>query len=236
MSATERIDDNAIHPRRVKPLVRPPRQTRSQLSLERILDAAEAVIAEVGYERATIGEIVRRGKSSVGVFYARFHDKESLLAKLHERFCERAGKLADDVLDPAKWAGAGCERILFSTVPFLVGVFRENAGLFRAFEMRACQDELFQRGAFQLQGHMSEKLAALLLERKDEIKHPRPREAVDFALRLALDKLGHRTLFREFETAPAMADKTLARELSRAMCGYLGIAITGGQDDPAGDE
>ncbi|HEY1598537.1 MAG TPA: helix-turn-helix domain-containing protein, partial [Pirellulales bacterium] len=63
--------------------VRPPRQTRSQETLERLLDAAEEVFAEKGFESATVAEVVRRAKSSVGAMYARFTDKNALLSCLH---------------------------------------------------------------------------------------------------------------------------------------------------------
>ena len=57
-----------------------PKQARSQQTLLRILDAAEALIQEKGLADASIPEIVRRAGSSVGGFYSRFRDNER-----HER-------------------------------------------------------------------------------------------------------------------------------------------------------
>jgi len=63
--------------------IRPPQQARSQQTLSRILDAAEAILAEKGWEDASVAEIARRAGSSVGAFYTRFPDKDTLLAALH---------------------------------------------------------------------------------------------------------------------------------------------------------
>ena len=74
--------------------VRPPRQARSQETLDRILDAAEALVAEKGFGDATVADIARRAESSVGAFYARFKDKEGLLYALYERYFEQANATA----------------------------------------------------------------------------------------------------------------------------------------------
>ena len=86
--------------------VRPPRQARSQETLDRILDAAEALVAEKGFEDTPVSEIVQRAGSSVGAFYARFHDKDGLLHALYERYYEEAVATADAALAPARWEGA----------------------------------------------------------------------------------------------------------------------------------
>ena len=86
--------------------IRPPRQARSQETLDRILDAAEALVAEKGFEDSPVSEIVQRAESSVGAFYARFHDKEGLLHALYERYYEEAVATTDATLAPDRWEGA----------------------------------------------------------------------------------------------------------------------------------
>ena len=60
---------------------KPPRQRRSHESLERILDAAESLIRERGFDTMTIAEVVQRSGSSVGSLYARFNNKLGLLQR-----------------------------------------------------------------------------------------------------------------------------------------------------------
>src|ERR1700752_3440853 len=113
--------------------VRPPRQAPSQDTLDRILDAAETLIAEKGFADATVADIARRAGSSVGSFYTRFHDQDRLLYALYERYFEQATATADAALDPKRWEGAGIAEILRAVTRFLVQVYRERAGLIRAF-------------------------------------------------------------------------------------------------------
>ena len=75
--------------------VKPTHQAHSQETLERLLDAAEELVSERGFDNTTVSEIVHRANSSVGAMYARFNDKDSLLVCLHERFCEQALATAD---------------------------------------------------------------------------------------------------------------------------------------------
>ena len=92
--------------------VRPPQQARSQQTLDRLLDAAEALAAEKGFDDTTVAEVARRAGSSVGAFYTRFKDKDGLLHALYDRYYEQAIATADDALDPARWEGAGIAEIV----------------------------------------------------------------------------------------------------------------------------
>ena len=63
--------------------IRPPQQARSQETLERLLDAAETLVAEKGFDDTPVAEVARRAGSSVGAFYTRFPDKDALLHALY---------------------------------------------------------------------------------------------------------------------------------------------------------
>lgn len=215
--------------------VRPPRQTRSQESLERILDAAEEVVAGKGFDQATVAEIVRRARSSVGVFYARFGEKESLLRCLHDRFCNEAFATTNAVLDPERWQGVSCSEILTETLPFLVEVYRRRRGLIRVFIIRASGDHRFSDRWATVNEHLTVKLRELLLARRDEIAHPDPAMAIDLGLQIVLGTLDMLSLFEEATWLPmTFADERLPRELTRVFLRYLGIgaeeAIVGGDE------
>ena len=83
--------------------IHPPRQARSQQTLDRLLDAAEELLVTGGFDEITVPEIVERAKSSVGAFYARFKDKDGLLHALHQRTCDDAYAAMEKGLDPADW-------------------------------------------------------------------------------------------------------------------------------------
>src|ERR1041384_7034894 len=123
--------------------VKPPQQARSQKTLERMLDAAEELIAERGVGSVTVSEVVRRAGSSVGAFYARFPDKDALLATLHERSCAEALATADLALDPKRWQSADLASAIFELVKFAGVLYRERRGIVVAFIELAASDPLF---------------------------------------------------------------------------------------------
>ena len=207
--------------------VRPPRQTRSQETLERLLDAAEEVFGERGFEAATVAEVVRRARSSVGAMYARFTDKDALLSCLHERFCEEALATADLALDADRWEGASIAEIFAEVIPFLVAVYQEKRGLVRAFIVRGSGDPAFAETASRLGKYISQRLTELVLDRREEINHPDPAVAVDFGLRMMFDTLDQSTLFAGVErmTHP-LTPPQVSRELIRLYLSYLGVERT----------
>ena len=203
--------------------VRPPQQARSQETLTRILDAAEALVAEKGFEDTPISEIVRRAGSSVGAFYTRFEDKDALLHALYDRYLEQATATTDDALDPARWQSARISDLLGAVVHFLVAIYREQRGLMRVFVTRNHNDAVFQARRERLSHYVSDRLTALLLARREEITHPDPERAAAFGLTLVFSALDSVILFGEMRSAVPLSDEALADELTRAYLAYLGL-------------
>ncbi len=219
------MDATTPRPRSDLRWVRPPRQARSQDTLDRILDAAEALVAEKGFADATVAEVARRAGSSVGSFYTRFHDKDGLLYALYDRYFEQATATADAALDPARWEGVGIADILRSVTRFLVEVYRERAGLIRAFVQRNHSDANFQTRQERLSHYVNEKLSALLLARAAEIVHPDPARAAAFGLTFTVSTIESIVLFGEMRSnVLALSDDELAAELARAYLAYLGVS------------
>lgn len=197
-------------------------QARSQASLTRILDAAERVIGERGFAAATVADIVKEAKSSVGVFYDRFKDKETLLNCLHERFCQESYATADEALSVDRWREASLEQILHKLVRFLVQIYREHLGLMRAFMVRCGTDRTFAERGMQLHGYIARKLAALLLAHRGQIAHPRPEFAVEFGMRMVGSTLDSFVLFDDVDTSGiGLHDEETSRELTQVFLSYL---------------
>jgi AcrR family transcriptional regulator len=206
--------------------VRPPRQARSQETLDRILDAAEALVAAKGFEDATVAEIARRAGSSVGAFYARFRDKDGLLYALYDRYYAEATATADEALDPARWEGASIADVVRAVVPFLVEIYRERRGLIRAFVMRNQRDGEFRARQERLSHYVNERLSQLLLARRAEIAHPDPVRAAAFGLTFTVNAIEGVILFGEMRSRSlAFSDEDLSTELTRAYLAYLGIPL-----------
>lgn len=206
--------------------IRPPRQARSQDTLDRILEAAEELVADKGFDDTPVVEIAERAGSSVGAFYTRFRDKDGLLYALYERYLEQAAATADHALDPVRWEGRGIADVLSAVVPFLLEVFRERRGLIRSFVLRNYTDAEFAARQERLSQHVSEKLGALLVARRDEIRHPDPARAADFGLSVVLATLESVVLFGETTRSGGISDEELSRELLRTYLSYLGVEST----------
>ena len=88
----------------------PPRQQRSAATLDRIVRAAQDLLAQRGYDAATVDDIVARAGSSKGSFYHRFADKEALLAYLGGECLARAKATWAERLDPERLRGGRSTR------------------------------------------------------------------------------------------------------------------------------
>ena len=203
--------------------VRTPQQARSHETLGRILDTAETLVAEKGFEDTTVAEVALRARSSVGAFYSRFRDKEGLLHALYERYLEQAMATADDALDPQRWEGAGVAEILASVIDFLVEIYRERGGLIRAFVVRNHTDAEFAARQERLSHYVATRLSELLLARREEIHQHDPERAVAFGLMMAFATIENVVLFGEARSFLALSDADLSAELTRSLLAYLGV-------------
>lgn len=201
--------------------IRPPLQERTRRTLGRMLDAAEQLVADKSFAETSIAAIARAAGTSVGGFYRRFHDKQGLLQALHERFCEEARATADAALDPGRWAGASTAEIVREFTAFLIEIYRERAGAFRAFMFASLTDETVRRRTLELREHLHRRLATLLAERRAELAHPDPDLGSAFAIDFILGTLSQAVQFQQ-ETL-GLADPRLDSELPRLFLAYLGV-------------
>jgi AcrR family transcriptional regulator len=160
----------------------PVHQERSQRTLERLFDAAEAEIREKGYADASVVEIARRAGCSVGTFYRRFRDKTALFHALDERWGEAFRATMEDAVSAERWAGAVILEILTGYIEFSMGQGREHAELHRAAIHMASRDARFAERQRKLAAELHTRLRALLVARQDEIGHEDPPRAIEFVL------------------------------------------------------
>ncbi len=204
--------------------IQPPKQARSQRTLERILDSAEILISEKGFADTSVAELGCRAGSSVGAFYARFQDKDGLLHALYDRYLEQATATADDALDRERWKDSSVREIVSEVVRFLVAIYREQAGMIRAFVLRNRSDPEFQLRQERLSQYVSDKLTALLLERRGEIGHNDPELALRLGFSMVLGTIENEVLFGELRCGPReLSDDDFSDELTRAYLAYLAV-------------
>src|SRR5918998_2655907 len=196
------------------PRFRPPQQTRSQATLDRILDAAESVLAEKSFGEATLAEIMERAGVTVGAFYRRFPDKDALLHLLDNRFFNELHELAQSTLGEAKWEGATVAQIVDEFTAIAVQLYKARRGLLRSLFLRARTDPVIMHSAREVNAQYVDRLRALLLARRNELRHPNPERAVELGFMILIGALRETVLFGEVWPNPqAVVDDGLATEL-----------------------
>ena len=99
---------------------RPPKQDRSQQTLDRIATAALLPMEEKGVEKTTVAEIVERADASVGSFYARFAGKEDLIRYLQENVWTDARERWNHALAAEAWEGLSMSKVVEGVVGLLL--------------------------------------------------------------------------------------------------------------------
>jgi AcrR family transcriptional regulator len=100
---------------------RSPRQERGRQRVALLLDTAEELFGEVGYEAATTNQIAARAGVPIGSLYQFFPNKEAIVSAVAARYQEAAGATLDAALGPeaaALPAGELAERVLGAMVTF----------------------------------------------------------------------------------------------------------------------
>lgn len=204
--------------------VNPPQQERSKATLERLLDASEMLIVELGYERTTVAAIARAAGSSVGAFYARFTDKDALLLTLGERFYDQASATVTSVLEPERWQDVPLSGALPTILAFTARMFRERQQLIRAIMQLSTRDPDVDSLGSRLATHIGDRIEALLIARDEMPGHPRPRAALEFAVYIVLSALSS-WAFHGADDPMVSSEQDFAAEASIMVLAYLEIPL-----------
>ncbi len=85
-----------------KPAITPrklPKQDRSKVTVEAILEATTRILVEEGYDRANTNRIAERAGISIGSLYQYFPNKESLMTALMEQHAREMAELVETKLN-----------------------------------------------------------------------------------------------------------------------------------------
>ena len=111
---------------------RTPSQRRGEQRVEDLLNAAAEVIAESGYEAATMSAIAERAKASIGSLYQFFPNKNSVAHALTLRYCrqllDRLTPLVQEAPD------LGIESLSDRLVDIAITFMESHAGFIALFD------------------------------------------------------------------------------------------------------
>jgi len=188
-----------------------PVQARSAARLEALLDAAAAIVDEVGYERLTTAMVAERAGASIGTVYRYFPDRIALLRGLSTRSFQRyvasvSGRL-DDVVS-GSWTDA-----VDTAVDAYAQMFRTEPG-FRAIRFGDALDLGPDDAPPANNGLLAHEIAKALVGRFATTS-----EELLFALEVAVEMMDA-LLYRAF-SASAEGDERFIGEARVVMRDYL---------------
>jgi len=188
-----------------------PIQQRSTARLSGLLDAAAAVVDEVGFDRITTAMIAERAGASIGTVYRYYPDRVAVLQALHERAVLRFRQRVAEELEigePASWWDA-----VDCAVTAFVALYRSEPGFrilhFADRERAPLGDDGMQSGYF------AHRLARVLA---DEFGLPSGPDLI-FRLEVAVE-MADGLLSRAFAADP-LGDERFIAECRRVVHDYL---------------
>jgi AcrR family transcriptional regulator len=203
------------------PLRRRPRQVRAQERVERILDTAEQVFAEVGFSAATTNQIALQAGTSIGSLYEFFPNKEALAQALADRYVLRIAPVYDALL--VDEPGVVGSELVVRIIESLDQYFREHPGAVPVLNGRLTAPELAAAGE-RLQTAMVAGIERLLANRRrDVIAEHRATVAAVIAEVV-------RSMLVLADQVPLSRRRGMVRETERLVVGYLRETI--GEPEP----
>ena len=166
------------------PAVRQPMQGRSRASFERMLAAAEALMAERGSDDFTLTDVSKAGKVSIGSIYCRFDSKDALIHAVQARFSDTLEADQEKAVRDAEARATDLDSLVALLVDNIAETLRSHAAILRPLMVRATADPIVaargKEGYARLAAHVERALTA----RGDEIVHCDPKRAIASCFRI----------------------------------------------------
>jgi len=212
---------------------KPPRQRRSHESSERILDAAESLIRERGFDNMTVAEVVQRSGSSVGSLYARFNNKLGLLRAVQLRYHARVQNDIFAAFSGDHLRNESLQEAVARIVAVLSRHVLNDPELFRAFVLEAVFDPGVRTQGERTNAQRRDKVVEVLLAHRAEIRHPDPERAARWFYSACMAVLRERITFGEgAELSGGFSDEGLVTEMTCMVTSYLTYYPPQVADDP----
>jgi AcrR family transcriptional regulator len=184
--------------------VNAPKQARSTESMQRILAALEKLLETKPFDAITISDIEAYSGCGIATIYARFKDKNSILAALHESLRDKLIARIDEQTDLARWADASLEHATYAICRGLVAFHSRNRNLMRAV-LVLDDREVYQRAADIIR-HAVTRIQAVVVHCAGIDADAFARE-LDVGIRAAYALLHQRLLFLPISPGRSMADE-----------------------------
>jgi len=198
-----------------------PKQKRSLESQQRLLEALHECLQTKFFEHISIKELADKAGLSVGTFYRRFKDKESLLPLLYANFGVELNEWAEHMhnntyvsLDDA------LEQLCGETLKFFVS----KKSIFRTLHLNArLHSSLLDKGTAENRAEVYDKLSDMILAFDSQVNVANKKKAADLVIFIMINALMEKVLYPDLTPAIACqySAEELAKELPTMLKGYL---------------
>ena len=195
--------------------IKKPKQKRSKVTVDSILEASKIVIKKSGLEKFNTNYIAEVAGVSIGSLYQYFKNKESILKVLLDRELEKNREALDKLIDPNE------DHEIEEVVEKIVGYFIDNweeKGVLGKILFQFVPDII----DFSLFKSVDKKLIPLLKEKIELSNKAINQENIDYALFLIINNV--RTTVYLINTHYQEYDKNIIKkELATMISSYLKV-------------
>ena len=187
-----------------------PKQKRSQDTQRKLLAALHLCLQDKFFEHISIKELADHAGVSVGTFYRRFKDKESLLPLLYQDF----GNELNQWVDRLELLNFSCLKEAVELIAIEIYEFSSaRKSVFRTLHLNSrLHSTLLESDKLVDRKTIYRRLASLLLKFDSEIKAEDQSRAADIAIFMMITSLLEKVLYPSL--TPAIASELNAEELS----------------------
>jgi AcrR family transcriptional regulator len=185
-----------------------PKQQRSQDTQRKLLSALHFCLEEKFFEHITIKELADNAGVSVGTFYRRFKDKESLLPLLYQDFGNDLSQWVTNIeLSTFNNLGEAVNAISTEIYQFLI----TRKSIFRTLHLNSrLYSEILDSDKAVNRKEVYQRLSHILLKFEEEMTGKDKAKAADVAIFMIINSLLDKVLYPTL--TPAIASDLNAKE------------------------
>jgi AcrR family transcriptional regulator len=195
-------------------------QPRGRATRGKLLEAAEQLFTQRGYDGTSMHDVARAAGSSIGTLYHHFADKRALLLELVERFGDRVAAQRRSDLDFAAFLGDDPRAAFDAWLQKAFARLRSKPSLYLVVLSMAGRDDDVRRRYARVEQLAVERLTALIEfgQRRGLMRASVEPHTAAFLIHHSLDMVVAQLLLRE-HAAPD--PERVLRELSDLVCRYV---------------
>ncbi len=191
-----------------------PKQSRSRVTVEAILEATTHILVEEGYDKANTNRIAERAGISIGSLYQYFPNKESPITALMDQHAQEMAELVETKLE--RLFDSPLEVAIPEIITAVVAAHAINPRLHQVLSEEIPRSERSPQ-MHKADERITELLRAYLERWRDQIQ-PQNIDLTVFILNRTVDSLCHAAVI---EYPNLVSDNQFEREVSNLLLAYL---------------